>query len=159
MTQLSSCVITKTNPLVFLKWPARALLLVFLLLLGFVAFSSPTGNTALNLVARIAQRIAELGFPLVPTYNLVEFVANVVLFVPLGVLLPLAWGSLRRRHLVWTVVAGLAVSLGIETIQHFVPGRVSDPRDLVSNTFGTLLGVIVIVVWTRLKRSDVQDSA
>ncbi len=79
------------------------------------------------------------------TYDGVEFAANVVLFVPFG-LLSIAWGA-RWWH---GILGGLATSLAIETWQLlFLPTRVADARDLVSNTLGAALGVGVALLLAR----------
>jgi glycopeptide antibiotics resistance protein len=68
-----------------------------------------------------------------------EFVANILLFVPLGLLLRLAVP--RGTWLGATVVGGI-VSVSIEVLQVWTP-RVSDPRDIVANTLGTLAGALL----------------
>ena len=71
------------------------------------------------------------------TLDLVEFVANVALFVPLGMLV-IAWRG-RWWH---GILIAVVVSAAIETIQLlFLPTRVADVRDLVANTTGATLGV------------------
>ncbi|MEV7828507.1 VanZ family protein [Microbacterium enclense] len=71
------------------------------------------------------------------TLDLVEFVANVALFVPLGMLV-IAWRG-RWWH---GILIAVVVSAAIETIQLlFLPTRVADVRDLVANTAGATLGV------------------
>ncbi|WP_176714821.1 VanZ family protein [Leifsonia xyli] len=78
-----------------------------------------------------------------------EFVANIFLFVPLGVLLTL-WLGLRRW---WLVLAlGAATTLTIEFAQLFIPDRVSDLRDLLANTLGTAFGIAAVAVAARLRR-------
>lgn len=71
------------------------------------------------------------------TFDAVEFSANVLLFVPLGVL-AVAWRG-RWWH---GILLGLAVSAAIETTQLlFLPTRVADVRDVVANTLGAAVGV------------------
>ncbi|MGO4104499.1 VanZ family protein [Leifsonia sp. YAF41] len=71
------------------------------------------------------------------TYELIEFAANIGLFVPLGALLLQLVG--RRRW--WLVLAvGFALSCGIEFVQLFLPTRVSDVRDILANTLGAGIG-------------------
>jgi hypothetical protein len=70
-----------------------------------------------------------------------ERALNIVLFVPLGgavaAILPWRWGLLG-------IVAGLVVSTGVEVLQAAVPGRVSDPADILWNTAGAALGALVV---------------
>jgi VanZ family protein len=68
-----------------------------------------------------------------------EFVANILLFVPLGLLIRLALP--RSTWLGATVLGGL-VSVAVEVLQVWTP-RVSDPRDIVANTLGTLVGALL----------------
>jgi len=73
-------------------------------------------------------------------YDVVEAASNVVMFVPFGVLVGLL---VRRRWLV--VVLGCGLSVAIETCQAlFLPTRVADPRDVVMNTLGALVGVLLV---------------
>lgn len=62
---------------------------------------------------------------------------NVLLFVPLGFSLPILW--LKFRNFFLTVGFGLLSSLLIEIFQIFTY-RASDVNDLITNTFGTLIG-------------------
>lgn len=137
-------------PLVATRW-ARVLLGAFLVALCLVVLLPSADHAALGLAARIARYIADWGLPYSAAFAVVEFVSNIVLFVPLGLLMPVAIGSFSGRVLVATVAMGCAVSLGIELLQRNIPGRVSDPRDLLSNTPGTLAGVLVIFAWARLR--------
>jgi glycopeptide antibiotics resistance protein len=76
-----------------------------------------------------------------------SFVLNVIMFVPLGVLLPLLWPAadgVRRL-----AVTAASASLTIELTQ-FVIGltvgsrRTVDVNDLIANTAGALLGLLVL---------------
>jgi glycopeptide antibiotics resistance protein len=69
----------------------------------------------------------------------IEFVANILLFVPLGLLLRLA---VPRATWMGAVLLGGAVSVAIEVLQVFGP-RISDPRDVVANTLGALVGALL----------------
>ena len=62
---------------------------------------------------------------------------NVLLFVPLGFLLPVLWK--RFRSLLWTGLFGLSFSLSIELLQ-LLTLRATDVNDLMTNTTGTILG-------------------
>ncbi|WP_290370236.1 VanZ family protein [Microbacterium sp. Bi128] len=82
------------------------------------------------------------------TFDLVEFSANVAMFLPFG-LLVVAWGG-RPWH---GILAGLALSAAIETAQLlFLPTRVADLRDVVANTLGATLGVLAAVLIANARR-------
>ncbi|QHC62449.1 VanZ family protein [Rathayibacter festucae] len=82
------------------------------------------------------------------TFDVAEFVANVLMFLPLGALIALQLPP-RRRLLAAPI--GLGVSVLVETIQLLaLPSRVADVRDLVSNGTGALLGALLVVVLARL---------
>ena len=72
-----------------------------------------------------------------------ERLANIGLFVPLGLLGALLW----RRPVV--VLAGCcALTFAIEGWQGFI-GRTADAVDVAHNAAGALIGVVVGTVWTR----------
>lgn len=76
------------------------------------------------------------------TYDGTEAVANVIMFVPFGVLGCL----LVPRHRWWALVAAAcATSAGIETAQRlFLPSRVPTLQDVVMNSTGAVLGVTAV---------------
>lgn len=76
------------------------------------------------------------------TYDLVEFSANVAMFVPLGCLSVLLLGGRRW----WLALAfGILLTCFIEFTQQFVPTRVPDLRDIVANSLGAALGIVVVL--------------
>jgi glycopeptide antibiotics resistance protein len=82
------------------------------------------------------------------TFNLLEFVANIAMFVPFGLFFVLLLG--RGRW--WlAILLGVALTLGIEFAQQFIPNRVSDPRDLLSNSVGATIGTVLALVLTAAK--------
>lgn len=72
-----------------------------------------------------------------PLGYLKNTVLNVLLFLPLGFLLPVVWTEERslKRVLAW----GFGLSLGIELLQLFSL-RLTDVDDLITNTLGAALG-------------------
>ena len=63
---------------------------------------------------------------------------NIAMFIPLGVLLPLAARPFRRWY--WTLTVGLGTSLLVETFQYLLKRGQADIDDLICNTLGALLG-------------------
>ncbi|SDC08582.1 VanZ family protein [Nocardioides lianchengensis] len=117
--------------------------------LGFVAWLTLTpassAPTSSDLVLRVLARLQRYDELTWLTYDRAEFLANVALFVPVGLFLLLLVGT---RF--WWVAAGLAFAMtsAIETAQRSIPGRVPDERDLLANTAGALVGIVVGVVLT-----------
>lgn len=131
---------------------ARTLLVGFGVALVLIVLLPSDNHQALGLLPKLARWAASFGVPYRFAFHGIEFSANIAMFVPFGVLVPLAIGSLRVGVLVVTVCAGFALSACIEIAQKFIPGRVSDPRDLLANTLGALLGVLLLLGYWRLRR-------
>ena len=71
---------------------------------------------------------------------------NVLMFVPLGLLLPLRWPGLSLPKV---LAAGACIDLTIEVVQP-VFGRSFDMEDLFCNTLGILLGLGIYIVLRRI---------
>ena len=79
------------------------------------------------------------------TYDVVEFMANVALFVPLGVF-AMTWSA--RSRWFHAVLLGLVVSGAIETLQDVArPARTASWTDVAANTTGAGLGAVAVLVW------------
>jgi len=95
--------------------------------------------------------LGRFGIPAWASYSMLEFGSNAALFLPLGVLWALAvdrWPAVLR-----ILTAGLlaaAISIGAELVQGaFIADRTMDPRDVVANSLGALIGAIAVVLVVR----------
>lgn len=141
---------------------AMALIPLFLYLNRWL-FSSPRRTAACCVFSLYLSSVYALaGLPnllyirLEPNFNFKLFaymfsdldttLLNVLLFVPLGLALPLLWKSFGS----WTRTAlfGFFLSLLIEILQIFTL-RATDVNDLLTNTLGTVLGYFLAKVILR----------
>jgi len=80
-----------------------------------------------------------------------EIVVNLIGYMPLGFILicalPRRWTW--KRQVAVTVMCAVLLSFCVETIQNFLPTRVSSNVDLAANSLGALLGALVGVWWGR----------
>jgi len=83
------------------------------------------------------------------SYEWRNIILNILLFLPLGILLPI--GSDRFKKLWKTVLAGFGMTLAIELIQRFTGRGVFDVDDIFNNTLGTLIGYGLIMAVFTLK--------
>jgi len=72
-------------------------------------------------------------------------VKNVIGFIPLGFCFYAYWKVARplRKPVLATIAMGAAVSFTIEFLQCYLPTRDSGMTDLVTNTAGTALGILL----------------
>lgn len=73
---------------------------------------------------------------------------NIAMFVPLGVLLPLAAKPFRRWY--WMLAAGAGTSLLIEVLQYIFGRGQADIDDLLCNTLGAMLGYCLYMLFASL---------
>lgn len=75
--------------------------------------------------------------------NWLNVLLNIGMFVPLGVLLPLLHGKLRKWYRMLSV--GFLTSLAIETVQYFAGRGLFDVDDLLCNTLGAMIGFWLVM--------------
>jgi len=82
----------------------------------------------------------------------VNFLGNVVVFLPMGWLLPVLMG--RWCSLAWVAGLSLGLSLVVEVCQGISGRRVADVDDLILNTLGGVFGYLLWLGVERLTRSS-----
>lgn len=95
------------------------------------------------------------GFSFVPLSTLtdkahiIRFILNIIMFVPLGALLPLVFPGLNNAGTVRIALTGLILSITIEAVQGiFMLGHVQTD-DVIANVLGAVLGWILYRLYTR----------
>lgn len=83
-----------------------------------------------------------------------NFLGNIVLFLPVGVLLPFVIG---KRQWFWTVGVGFCFSLLIEIVQLVTARGCFDPDDIILNTLGTAIGYGLYRAVAQKKTADVEN--
>lgn len=116
------------------KWGWMALLTLYLnamyIVIGVPGVQYICWDPTLNLIP----------FQDFSTSNIMGMVLNMVMFAPLGFLLPAYFE--RYRHWGRTLAAGFLTSLTVELIQLFT-FRATDVDDLIMNTLGTIVGFLI----------------
>lgn len=121
------------------SWSKAALVVYLLFLLWLVLFKSSVDvfSVILNYQTR--------GLNLIPFTdasrgNLSEMVSNFVIFVPLGLLLS---ANFKRTNIWLRLVYILAFSVAVEVIQFVLAIGVTDITDVIMNSLGGLLGLML----------------
>jgi glycopeptide antibiotics resistance protein len=90
-------------------------------------------------------------------YGAVESGANVLLFVPFGLLATL---GLQPKHRWAPIALGLASSAAIELGQLlFLPARTASWADVLANTSGAALGVLAALALRKRAPNTAEDAA
>lgn len=127
------------------KRAAGALLVGALAAILSVTLASGGSQTGLNLVPfrGIVEQLGNVN----PAVGAMNILGNAFMFVPAGLLAPLALGWGVRR----TTLAGLALSVAIEVTQ-LALGRSADIDDVILNSAGAAAGAAVAVAAAVLVR-------
>lgn len=106
--------------------------------------ASGSGNH-LRIPGRLVFEKQLLGLPADRYFSIFDFISNLIGFIPLGFMV-YRRGSFGSRLpaakylFILSVAVGFGVSLAIESIQTWLPGRDSSALDLILNTAGTAIG-------------------
>jgi len=120
---------------------ARGLLVVYFAVLALIAFwPTPVDRAAGSFLLWLGRVVPALN------YTRVEFGANVLLFVPFGLLV----AQVLRVHRYLAVALGFLVSVGIEIVQWLaLPARTPSIYDVMANTIGAAIGALIAWWWAR----------
>ena len=116
-------------------------LAVYLAFVGVVTLDPTPPDTVTNPWVLRLLELVPIG------YDTLEFVANIGMFVPIGVLITLLSG-----HAWLALAVGVALTCGIEFTQQFLPERFTDVSDLLANTLGAALGALAVAAAARVIR-------
>ncbi|HYP72904.1 MAG TPA: VanZ family protein [Microbacterium sp.] len=123
----------------------RAWLALYTVTLAAIAFwPTPVDKDAGPLLAAIARLFPAL------TYERIEFVANISLFVPLGLLLTLILTRSRWLVLPIAFLATVTIECGQALL---LDARTPSILDIVANTAGACLGIVLAAFIEWLARS------
>jgi VanZ family protein len=115
-----------------------------------VAWPTPVDDGSRGLIYRVLRTLHRHGLPAFVDYNVIEFSANVAMFVPLGLLIALLFGP---RWWWAAVFVCAALSISIELYQHLLlPDRYATVRDVVANSTGGAVGAVLALVPIMLAR-------
>ncbi|WEO78011.1 VanZ family protein [Cryobacterium sp. SO2] len=127
-----------------LRVAARWLGAAYLVALALIAlWPTPVDRGAHGSIVHALAFLHAHGLPQWFDYPVVEFTANIALFVPVGLLGVVLLG--RHDWLLATLI-GFVASVAIELSQLvFLPGRFATPFDVIANTAGAALGSLLAV--------------
>lgn len=113
-----------------------------LVTLAFIAFwPTPVDRPVQSQLADILQFLHRHGIPTWFNYRFIEASANVLLFVPLGIVSSLSFPEKQWWHI---ATFGLLISGCMELGQLlFLHNRSATPQDLVTNASGAVIGALL----------------
>ena len=122
----------------------KGLLALYLLAIGFGVFTPRP-----DLVGQGASQLpgpSKGGFPSIGNQILYlggtwAWIGNFLMLMPFAFLISKCWPSLRLQTI---FIASMLITISIELIQIYIPGRVSDVRDIALNATGAALTVLYL---------------
>ena len=122
---------------------ARVILVPYLVALALIVFlPARDAGRVTGIVGWAADLVAMWGIPREAAVIVFEFLANVALFVPFGLLVSTA----APRWSPWAIIGlGCLVSVTIELVQLGIPSRVPTISDVIANTAGAAFGCVVVL--------------
>jgi len=124
----------------------RVCLALYLAAIGLVLLLPVSYSDIVTAIGdALASRFGALGFGT----GWIEFIANILMFLPLGMLLTLLF-----RHPWAGFALAVILSISAEIVQLVIPGRTASLRDIVANGAGAAIGALIawIVIVIRRRR-------
>ncbi|SJN40893.1 hypothetical protein FM104_11145 [Microbacterium esteraromaticum] len=120
---------------------ARVMLVPYTVALALIVWlPASAAAKATGIVFRFARFVsAHSEISLSTSYTVFEFLANIALFVPLGLLLVAAR---PRANAGVVLLIGYSASATIELVQTLLPSRFPTLSDVIANTIGTAIGCL-----------------
>ena len=81
-----------------------------------------------------------------------NIILNIMLFIPLGFLLPFYTDKLKKAYKV--VIIGFLATLMIEVTQYLAKYGIFEADDILNNTLGTIIGYCVFMILYKLKNKE-----
>ena len=118
---------------------ARWLFPAYLVVLALIVFlPAREAGRLTGVVGWLALQVGKLGIPVDPAYVVLEFTANILLFLPFGLLATVAYPRLRP---VLVIAIGFASSVVIELVQLAIPSRYATVASSPNGRNRTMLAV------------------
>ena len=90
-------------------------------------------------------------------YKMENLLGNILLFIPLGFLLPLLVKRFRNIFLI--VLVGFLLSVFYECTQLLTGIGIFDVDDMLLNTFGTLVGAVIFHILKKIFAASFADKS
>lgn len=134
-------------------YSARLFLLIYVILLLCITLVFREKSVQIN--CRLEPfRQCDINKPGLVTMTF-EMLANIMLFIPIGLVLPYSFKKIKWRQ---TVLIGFAFSISIEVMQLVLRRGCFDIDDLIHNTLGCLIGVLLYMALVGFKRRLVRKN-
>ena len=111
-------------------------------LITFVFFPRPVlVNGSPSELAAFLESHANLFYKILYADAQIVAIANFFMLTPLVIVIQFAVPTLKKRKIFFL---GISLSLAIELTQIFIPGRVSEFADFISNTVSVIIGLLLV---------------
>ena len=130
------------------------MVLVFSIYIIGVYHFTGAGTIYDGLMYKLELRQGQINFiPFSQDIDIVAYLLNILLFIPLGVLTPLIWE--KMNNLANVIGIGFLFTIVIE-ISQLLNNRRTDIDDVILNVLGSVIGFALFKVWDRITKSKFQ---